>query len=114
MNSKRIVQWRRWFGLWLMFGLASQAWALQVGLTSGTNFYVDFSVSLTLPCDHVSLIISNTDGLTYSNLWVTLGSFTNSSMGLGGGDPGRFPVGKLANNQCECCDKCVGKQPVHQ
>ena len=99
MNAKRIDRWRWGLGLWLGLVLVPQAWAVQVGLTSGTNFFVDFSVSPTLQCDHISLMISNTDGVTYSNLWVTLGSFTNSSMQLGGGDPGRFPVGRLANNQ---------------
>ena len=99
MNSKRMVQMGWVLGWGLALGLARQACAVQVGLTSGTNFYVDFGSSPTLQCDHVSLMISNSDGVTYSNLWVTLGGFTNASMTLGGGDPGRYPLGKLANNQ---------------
>jgi uncharacterized repeat protein (TIGR01451 family) len=99
MNSKSVGKCRWWLGLWLALGLTQPAWAIQIGLTSGANFYVDFTVSPTLQGDHISLMISNTDGVTYSNLWATLTGFTNTSMALGGGDPGRYPLGKLANTQ---------------
>jgi len=87
----------RWLVRFLFCVAATNAFALQVSLTSGTNFYTDFGHSMQ--GDHVSLMIKNTDGVTYSNVWVTLGSFTNTSMSLGGGDPGRFRLGALTNNQ---------------
>src|SRR5258708_2805632 len=99
MNLMRTVLSRWWIGLLLAFGWANEAGALQLSLTSSTNFYVDFTVTPTLQCDYLSLMIANTDGTTYSNLLLTLRAFTNTSMRLGGGDPGRYPLGALANNQ---------------
>ncbi|HEX4645855.1 MAG TPA: Ig-like domain-containing protein, partial [Verrucomicrobiae bacterium] len=90
---------RRLTLLFLALGLAGRAAAVQISLTSDTNFLTDFGVSPTLQSDHVSVSVTNTDGITYSNLWVTLGSFTNTSLQLGGGDPGQYPVGRLANSQ---------------
>src|SRR2546430_720567 len=80
-----------------VFGFATKSFAIQVSLSSGTNFYTDFAN--TIQCEHISLGIKNSDGTTYSNLWVTVGSFTNTSMSLAGLDPGRVAVGILTNTQ---------------
>ena len=77
--------------------VVQNASALQISLMSDTNFWTDFGASQQ--SDHVSVNIANADGLTYSNLWVTIGSFTNASMQLGGGEPGQYPLGKLTNAQ---------------
>ena len=86
--------------LLLAFGMVSKAVALQINWTSSTNFYVDFSSTPTpMNCDYVSCLITNTDGIAYSNLWITLNGFTNTAMRLGGGDPGQYAMGLLANQQ---------------
>jgi len=77
--------------------VVNQASALQVSLTCSTNFYVDFSSDMH--CDYVSFMVTNTDGVTYSNLWVTIDSFTNNVLALSSGDIGQYGLGTLANNQ---------------
>ena len=87
--------------LWLLaFGVANNAAALLISMTSDSNFNVDFPNSgPVFQCNHESFIITNNDGATYSNLWVTLGSFTNTTtMQLGNGDPGQYPLSTLTNN----------------
>src|SRR5260221_2933383 len=96
MNSKFFSARRLLASLLFIFGIFQNASALQISLTSGTNFFVDFSSAMR--CDHMSFAITNNDGIAYSNLWVTAGSFTNTSMRLGGGDPGRYPLGFVTNN----------------
>jgi uncharacterized repeat protein (TIGR01451 family) len=87
----------RWL-LSVLLGLgASSALAVQISQTSNTNVYVDFSSDMRAA--YVSYMVTNTDGLAYSNLWVTIGSFTNAVMKLGGGDIGQYAMGTLANNQ---------------
>jgi hypothetical protein len=86
----------RWLALMLL-GAAINSQALQVIRTSSTNLYVDFSSDMR--CSYVSYMVTNTDGVTHSNLWVTIGSFTNPAVRLGGGDPGQYSLGALANNQ---------------
>ncbi len=100
MNLAKIIS-LRWFScLFLALGLAGQATALQINWTSSTNFYVDFSSTPTpMNCDYVSCLITNSDGIAYSNLWITVNSFTNTAMTLGGGDPGQYAMGTLGNNQ---------------
>ena len=81
----------------LMCAAATEVSALQIFRTSSTNFYVDFSSDMR--CDYVSYTITNTDGVTYSNLWVTIASFTNTVISLGAGDAGQYAMGALANNR---------------
>jgi hypothetical protein len=55
----------------LAFGLVNKAEALQIKWTSSPNFYVDFGSTPTpMNCDYVSCMITNNDGINYSNLWV--------------------------------------------
>lgn len=63
MNSSRST-FGRLALLFLALGLAGKAAALQISLTSDTNFLTDFSVSPTMQSDHVSVSITNTDGVT--------------------------------------------------
>jgi VCBS repeat-containing protein len=92
--SKILFRWLAGFFLCLN---ATSALALQLNQTSGTNFYVDFSSDMRAA--YVSYTVTNTDGVAYSNLWVTIDSFTNAVMKLGGGDAGQYAMGALANNQ---------------
>src|SRR5437868_5912081 len=78
---------------------AGSVHALQFNQTSSTNFYVDFSSDMR--ASYVSFMVTNTDGVAYSNLWVTIDSFTNTVMRLGSGDAGQYAMGTLANNQAK-------------
>src|SRR5881392_1361631 len=100
MIFRKILAGRSWSCLLLALALVNEVEALQIKWTSSTNFYVDFSSTPSpMNCDYVSCMITNTDGIAYSNLWVTVSSFTNTAMRLGGGDPGQYAMGTLANNQ---------------
>lgn len=83
-------------GMAVLF-LAQHVLALQVYWTCSTNFYVDFSSDMR--CDYVSVTVTNNDGVAYSNLWVTIGNFTNSVLALSSGDIGQYGLGTLPNNQ---------------
>jgi uncharacterized repeat protein (TIGR01451 family) len=86
----------RLLGLFLCL-TASTVHALQLSQNSGTNFYVDFSSDMRAA--YVGFSVTNTDGIAYSNLWVTIDSFTNPVMRLASGDIGQYAMGSLTNNQ---------------
>lgn len=89
---------RRLLGLILLWGILGRAVALQV-FTSSTNLYVDLALVPPISCGYAMISITNNEGVTRSNLWVTIGGFTNSSVALGGGDQGQFNLGTLAANE---------------
>jgi uncharacterized repeat protein (TIGR01451 family) len=90
----------RWVSLFsCCFGLAQSALALQINRTSSPVLYTDLGASPQMACAYASYSITNNDASAYSNLWVTLDSFTNGAIRLGGGDPGLYNLGTLAVNE---------------
>lgn len=100
MNLKQCGICRAVVVLLFIASVSQNASALQINYTSSTNFYVDFSSTPTpMTCDYISCAVTNTDGVNYSNLWITVGSFTNSVMALVGADAGQSALGTITNGQ---------------
>ena len=75
---------------------ASSAQAILITRTSITNFYTDISGSPSRRCNYVSYTINNNDGVAYSQVWVTIGSFSGGVVGLAPTEDGVVNIGSLA------------------
>ena len=98
MSKDSVLNGRWLFRLALILGLVSNATALQISRLSNTNLWVDFTLTPPMQCNYVAYQITNNDGVAYSNLWVTIGSFSGSVVSLGGSDPGKYNLGALPVN----------------
>jgi len=98
MSNDSALNGRWLFRLALLLGLVSNAAALQISRVSNTNLFIDLTLTPPMECNYAAYQITNNDGVAYSNLWVTIGSFTGSVVSLGGGDPGKFNLGTLPVN----------------
>lgn len=96
MNKQRWVSGALFLAFGLGLLLTENARALIINRTSDSVIYIDTSSSVY--CSYASYQIINTDGATYSNLWVKVDSFTGTVVKLGGGDPGLYNIGTLPNN----------------
>ena len=83
-----------WIGLVL---LANQASALQINRTSDGVIYIDTSSSVY--CSYASYQVINNDGVSHSNLWVKIDSFTSGKVGLNNTNAGQYNLGTLGINQ---------------
>src|SRR5436309_1836049 len=92
----------RWLTmLCVVLGVSNQGFALQINRTSSRVIYTDLGSSPVMSCAYAAYSITNNDATAYSNLWVTVDTFTNSVVGLGGGDPGRYNLGNLNTNEAK-------------
>jgi uncharacterized repeat protein (TIGR01451 family) len=92
---------RRLLGLVLLCGVVGHAGAIQI-TTSNTVLYVGLAITPSpVGCGYAMISIANNDSVARSNLWVTIGSFTNPVVKLGGNDTGLYNLGSLAVNEAK-------------
>jgi uncharacterized repeat protein (TIGR01451 family) len=88
--------------LWLE-ELESRTVPSTITRTSGSIFHNDLSVSPTLTSAYASYQITNTDGVDYPDVWVTIGNFTAASgqpvVTLAANAAGAIDLGPLTNGQ---------------
>jgi hypothetical protein len=93
-----------------IFAATAQSYAApSITSTSGSVFYVDSSsnVQPNLLGNYVSFNVTNTSGSTIADAWVTIGSFTGSSVSLAPNEPGsrtwgRWPRERLGPSSSIC------------
>lgn len=79
--------------LLMLLCMSLQGFAVTISRTSDSVLYVDLGNGLQ--CSYVSYSITNNDGVNYSNLWVSIDSFSSPTVRLGGSDPGQYPLDAL-------------------
>jgi gliding motility-associated-like protein/uncharacterized repeat protein (TIGR01451 family) len=74
----------------------TSAYAISITRTSGANMYVDIAQGVNSA--YVSYIITNDDAVAYSDVWVSIGSFSGGIITRNTREDGYFHIGAMAVN----------------
>ena len=88
------------FFLLLIAGGTTPAWAqITITRTSSSVFYFDTKNTPQLTGMYAAYQIQNSGGTAYEDLWVSLGSFTGSTIGLAPNEDGLYHLGALGASE---------------